>query len=205
MAQEVPTTLSSGRSVNADMESSFALVLRAREGDQAARNELCARYLPRLRRWAHGRLPLWARDHLDTEDIVQDTLMQSVRRLDQFTPDHQHAFCAYVCQALRNRLRDVVRRAAARPSGDPLSPDEPAADPSPLEQAVGRQTLARYETALQQLRESDRELVIARVELGLGYAEIADLMGKSSIASARVAVSRALLRLGVEMGHERRS
>jgi RNA polymerase sigma-70 factor (ECF subfamily) len=131
--------------------------------------------------------------------------MQSVRRLDQFTPEHEHAFCAYVCQALRNRLRDVVRRAAARPSGDPLSPDEPAADPSPLEQAVGRQTLARYETALQQLRESDRELVIARVELGLGYAEIADLMGKSSIASARVAVSRALLRLGVEMGHERRS
>jgi RNA polymerase sigma-70 factor (ECF subfamily) len=205
MAQEVPTMVSSGRSVNGDMESSFALVLRAREGDQAARNELCARYLPRLRRWAHGRLPVWARDHLDTEDIVQDTLMQSVRRLDQFTPEHEHAFCAYVCQALRNRLRDVVRRAAARPSGDPLSPDEPAADPSPLEQAVGRQTLARYETALQQLRESDRELVIARVELGLGYAEIADLMGKSSIASARVAVSRALLRLGVEMGHERRS
>jgi RNA polymerase sigma-70 factor (ECF subfamily) len=91
-----------------------------------------------LRRWAHGRLPVWARDHLDTEDIVQDTLMQSVRRLDQFTPEDEHAFCAYVCQALRNRLRDVVRRAAARPSGDPLSPDEPAADPSPLEQAVGR-------------------------------------------------------------------
>ena len=60
MAQEVPTTLASGRSVNGDMESSFALVLRAREGDQAARNELCARYLPRLRRWAHGRLPIWA-------------------------------------------------------------------------------------------------------------------------------------------------
>jgi RNA polymerase sigma-70 factor (ECF subfamily) len=205
MAQEVPTTLSSGRPADGDMESSFALVLRARDGDQAARNELCARYLPRLRRWAHGRLPVWARDHLDTEDIVQDTLMQSVRRLDQFTPEHEHAFCAYVCQALRNRLRDVVRRAAVRPSGNPLSPDEPAGDPSPLEQAVGRQMLARYETALQQLRESDRELVIARVELGLDYAEIASLSGKSSIAAARVAVSRALLRLGVEMGHERRS
>lgn len=204
MAQEFPTTVSAGRSGNDDMESSFALVMRARDGDQAARNELCARYLPRLRRWAHGRLPAWARDHLDTEDIVQDTLMQSVRRLDQFTPDHEHAFCAYVCQALRNRLRDALRRAAARPAGGPLSPDEPAADPSPLEQAVGRQTLARYEAALQQLRESDRELVVARVELGLDYAEIAGLVGKSSIASARVAVSRALLRLGVEMGHERR-
>ena len=65
-----------------DSSSSFALLLRAREGDEAARNELCARYLPRLRRWAHGRLPVWAREHLDTEDIVQDALMKSVRRLD---------------------------------------------------------------------------------------------------------------------------
>lgn len=185
--------------------SSTSLVLRARDGDEAARDELCARYLPRLRRWAHGRLPVSARDHLDTEDIVQDTLMQSVRRLDRFTPQHEHAFCAYVCETLRNRLRDAVRRAAARPpSGSAVSPHEPAPEPSPLEQAVGRQTLARYEAALQRLRPSDRELVAARVDLGLGYDEIADLTGKSSVASARVAVSRALVRLSVEMGHDRR-
>ena len=205
MTQESVANLSARQRHDGDPESSFSLVLRARDGDEAARNELCARYLPRLRRWAHGRLPVWARDHLDTEDIVQDTLMQSVRRLDQFTPEHDHAFCAYVCQALRNRLRDAVRRAASRPVGEPLSPDAPATEPTPLEQAVGRQTLHRYEAALQQLRESDRELVIARVELGLDYAEIADLAGKSSIASARVAVSRALIRLALEMGHERQS
>ena len=197
--------ISSALPGDADTESSFALVLRARGGDEAARNELCARYLPRLRRWAHGRLPVWARDHLDTEDIVQDALMQSVRRLDHFTPQHDHAFCAYVCEALRNRLRDAVRRATSRPAGQPLSPDAPAMDPTPLEQAVGGQLLARYEAALRQLRESDRELVIARVELGLDYAEIASLSGKATIASARVAVSRALVRLALEMGHERQS
>lgn len=207
MTQEPRASLwiSSRLAGDGDMESSFALVLRARGGDEAARNELCARYLPRLRRWAHGRLPPWARDHLDTEDIVQDTLMQSVRRLDQFTPEHDHAFCAYVCEALRNRLRDAVRRAASRPVGQPLSPDAPAPEPTPLEQAVGGQLLARYEAALQQLRDSDRELVVARVELNLDYAEIASLAGKSSIASARVAVSRALVRLALEMGHERQS
>jgi RNA polymerase sigma-70 factor (ECF subfamily) len=206
MSQDVgQSVLSSLRSADGDVESSFALLQRARGGDEAARNELCGRYLPRLRRWAHGRLPLWARDHLDTEDIVQDTLMQSVRRLETFTPEHERAFCAYVCEALRNRIRDALRRASLRPSGNPLSPDAPSLDPSPLEQAVGRQTLARYEAALQRLRESDRELVIARVELGLDYREIANLVGKTSVASARVAVSRALLRLGTEMGHERRS
>ena len=183
-------------------DSSYALLTRAQQGDEAARNELCARYLPRLRRWAHGRLPAHAREHLDTEDIVQDTLLQSVKRMPEFTPRHERAFCAYVCEALRNRLHDIGRRASRRPSTEPISPDARAADPSPLERAVGTQLLDRYERALRQLRESDRELVVARVELTLDYHEIAELYGKPSVAAARVAVSRALLRLGEHMGHE---
>jgi RNA polymerase sigma-70 factor, ECF subfamily len=188
-----------------DADSSLALLLRAQSGDEAARDELCARYLPRLRRWAHGRLPPWARHHLDTEDMVQDTLLQSVRRLDVFTPNHERAFCAYVCEALRNRLRDALRAAARRPAGEELHDDRPSPAPSPLELAVGRQTLTRYESALQRLRESDRELIVAKVELGLDYAEMADLLGKPSTGAARVAVGRALLRLAVEMGVERKA
>jgi RNA polymerase sigma-70 factor, ECF subfamily len=198
MSQYVGRTL--GGVTNA--ASSVALIVRAREGDEAARNELCARYLPRLRRWAHGRLPPWARDHLDTEDIVQETLWQSVRQIEGFTPAHERAFCAYVCEALRNRVRDAVRRATRRPAGEPLPPDAPAGDPSPLEQAVGRETFERYESALGRLREPDRELVIARVELHLDYQEIAELCGRPTVSAARVAVSRALLRLAAEMGHE---
>jgi RNA polymerase sigma-70 factor (ECF subfamily) len=206
MSSESNLSLSwSASSHDLDPASSFALLQRARGGDEAARNELCARYLPRLRRWAHGRLPGWAREHLDTEDIVQDAMMQSVRRLGSFTPEHEGAFCAYVCEAVRNRLRDALRRASRKPPGQELPADEPTRDPSPLEQAVGRETLARYEAALDRLRESDRELVIARVELGLEYAEIASLLRKPSPAAARVATSRALLRLGTEMGHERQS
>jgi RNA polymerase sigma-70 factor, ECF subfamily len=186
-----------------DAESSLALLVRAQGGDTAARDELCARYLPRLRRWAHGRLPVWAREVIDTDDLVQDTLIQSVRRIEAFTPRHERAFCAYVCEALRNRVRDAVRRARRRPPGEELPDDEPAGTPSPLEVAVGRQTLGLYEAALQRLRESDRELIVAKVELGLGYEEIADLLERPSVGATRVAVSRALLRLAAEMGVER--
>ena len=91
--------------------SSVSLLFRAQQGDDSAREELCARYLPRLRRWAHRRLPPWARQHLDTEDLVQDTLLQTVRHLDGFTPNHERAFSAYVSQALGNRVRDAVRAA----------------------------------------------------------------------------------------------
>ena len=54
-----------------EAQSSLILVRRAHDGDQAAVNELFARYLPRLQRWAHGRLPSWARGSLDTHDLVQ--------------------------------------------------------------------------------------------------------------------------------------
>jgi len=180
-------------------ESSVALLLRAQGGDEAARDELCARYLPRLRRWAHGRLPAGVRNHLDTDDLVQDTLLRSVRKLDDFTPNHERAFCAYVCEALRNRVRDAARSAARRPPGEALPEDKASAEPSPLEIAVGRETLQRYESALLRLRETDRELIVARVELGLDYAEIAGLLDKPSAVAARVAVSRALIRLAAEM------
>jgi RNA polymerase sigma-70 factor (ECF subfamily) len=205
MADTLPGSLSASSRARGGGEthSSLELLVRAQEGDEVARNELCARYLPRLRRWAHGRLPIWAREHLDTEDIVQDTLLRSVRQLDGFTPSHERAFCAYVCEALRNRLRDALRRAARRPASGALSDDEPASDPSPLELAVGRQTLAQYEAALQRLREPDRELIIARVELGLDYREIAELLDRPSVGAVRVAISRALLRLAMEMGLER--
>ena len=56
-------------------ESSFDLLLLAKEGDARALERLCARYLPRLKRWAHGRLPPSSRGMLDTEDLAQEVLI----------------------------------------------------------------------------------------------------------------------------------
>ena len=198
----VPAATSAAGHVPA-ADSSLILVMRAQEGDQRAKEELCARYLPRLKRWARGRLPVWAREHLDTEDIVQETLVRSIAQLEGFSPTHEHAFWAYTCQALRNRLRDVVRRAQRRPATGELTEEHVADDPSPLELAVGRDTLRRYESALQRLRPIDRELIVAKVELGFEYTEITELLGKASIGATRVAVSRALIRLAEEMGIDR--
>jgi RNA polymerase sigma-70 factor, ECF subfamily len=206
MSQQPDRLSHTARQRSADLpaaNSSLMLVLRAQNGDELAREELCARYLPRLRRWAHGRMPGWARQHLDTEDIVQETLIRSIEQLDGFSANHDQAFWAYTCQALRNRLTDVVRRAYRRPSAAILSEDHVTDQPSPLELALGRDTLRRYEQALDRLRPVDRELIIAKVELGFDYAEITELSGKASVGATRVAVSRALLRLATEMGLDR--
>ena len=182
-----------------DAESSYALVLRARDGDLAAQNALCTRYLPRLQRWAHGRLPAWARGALDTHDLVQDTFIQVLKRIGDFEPRHEGAFHGYLRQALINRVRDEIRRANRHAPPQPLDPAKAGSDPSPLEEAIGSETLERYESALQRLRPTDREAIMLRIELNYPYADIATALGKPSIAAAQMAVSRALVRLAEEM------
>jgi RNA polymerase sigma-70 factor (ECF subfamily) len=189
----------------AQVESSFVLVLRARDGDDEALESLCRRYLPRLERWAHGRLPGWARGTLDTQDLAQEALVQAIQRIRNFEPRHEGAFQAYVRQALLNRIRDEIRRVRRRGAADALSSHEPASDPSPLEQAIGRETLDRYESALQRLRPPDRQAIVARIEMGFAYPEVAEALGKPSIAAAQMAVSRALVKLAREMTHARRA
>jgi len=187
-----------------DAESSFALVCRAHSGDGRALDELCARYLPRLQRWAHGRLPSWARGSLDTHDLVQDTFAQVIKRIEEFEPRHEGAFQAYLRQTLLNRVRDQIRRAQRKLPAEPLDSAEPALDPSPLEEAIGREALERYESALERLKPEDREAIIARIEMGYTHAEVADALGKPSPAAAQMAVNRALVRLAKEMSRERR-
>jgi RNA polymerase sigma factor (sigma-70 family) len=184
------------------VDSTFDLVERAKSGDGEALNRLFARYLPSLRRWASGRLPRWSRDLMDTDDLVQETVVRAVKRLDRFESRHEGALQAYLRQAIVNRIRDEIRRTKRSPAATEL--DENASDhgASPLETAIGAEALERYEAALARLRPEEREAIVARVEMDGSYQQVAQALGKSSADAARMAVSRALLRLAEEMSHE---
>jgi RNA polymerase sigma factor (sigma-70 family) len=181
-----------------ERESSFTLVERACQGDEQALNDLCARYLPRLEQWAHGRLPAYVRGPLDTHDLVQEALARVAHRIRHFEPHHKGAFQAYVRQALLNRVRDQIRVADRRPTTR-LGADHASSDPSPLEAAIGREAVERYEAALARLSPADRNAIVLRVELGCPIAEVAEALDKPSVDAARMAVSRALVRLAAEM------
>lgn len=180
--------------------TSFDLLQRIGKGDVQALDHLLRRYTPVLRRWARGRLPQWARDVSDTQDLVQDTLIQAMKHLDGFRYEGPGALQAYLRHALMNRIRDELRRAHRRPA--PAELDEAIAErgASPLEQAIGHEALDAYETALSDLRAEDREAIIARLELGQSYEEVAAILGKPTPNAARVAVQRAVVRLAEKMG-----
>jgi RNA polymerase sigma-70 factor (ECF subfamily) len=182
-----------------DPEATVELLSRVRNGDEAALNRLIERCLPPLRRWAHGRLPAYARDMRDTGDIVQDAVIAALKRIDRFEARREGALQAYLRQAVANRITDVIRHRLRRPGSAELP--EQLADPgaSPLEQAIGAENVARYEAALARLREDDRQAIIARIELQYSYDELAVALDKPTANAARVAVTRALRRLAAEM------
>jgi RNA polymerase sigma factor (sigma-70 family) len=182
-----------------ETESTFHLLERARSGDQDAVNRLFARHIRPLRRWASGRLPKWARDMADTDDLVQETLLQTFKRIGQFEPRGVGALHAYLRQAVLNRIREELRRKGRRPDGTGLTGLEAESHLSPLEQAIGSEAIERYETALARLRPEEQETIIGRVELGYTYEELAEALGKPTPDAARKAAQRALIRLVEEM------
>jgi RNA polymerase sigma-70 factor, ECF subfamily len=188
-----------------DLRSTLDLLRRARSGDREALDEIVSRHLGPLRRWARGRLPGWSRDLSDTEDLVQETMIRTLRQVNDFELRNEGSLRSYLRQAILNRIRDEIDRVSALPIRPGLSEAEAIVDPSPspLDQAIGRDLVKVYESALQRLKPEDRALIIARVEMQQSYAEIASMHGKNSADSARLSVTRALVRLVKEMDVER--
>ena len=94
-----------------------------------------------------------------------------------------------------NRIKNEVRRAIRSPVQAALDSQIEDDALSPLEALVGKETMAAYDGALEQLEARDRDLIIGRVELGLSFAELALASGRPSADAARMAVGRALVRL----------
>ena len=180
---------------SANVTTTIELLERFKQGDATAVDQLVERSLPPLKRWARGRLPVWARSLTDTQDLVQDAVVRALPHLKTFEGRHPGALQAYLRQAIANHIRDEIRKVQSKPMGAPLGDSFPDVAPSPLEHAIGRERLERYETALARLRPEEREAIVARLELQQSYEEVALALGKSTPDAARMAVARAVRNL----------
>lgn len=181
------------------LESTSVLVGRAQSGDSTALDELAARFMPALRRFAHGRLPPSARRLCDTGDLVQDTVLRALEHLPAFRPRFQGSFLGWLRKILINRLTDVIRTGAASPGHVPIGESLADHARTPLEEAVTREELERFEAALERLSPRRQEAVILFVEMGCSYAEIATLIAAASPDAARMTVQRGIRDLAEAM------
>lgn len=176
---------------------------RAQGGDAEAAVELLERTVGPLRRWARHRLPPYARADANTEDIVQDVVLRALGALKGFDHRTLGAWQAYLHEAVRNRIRDEIRRVQRRGVAEAVPDDLVDDQDSALERLIRRESTERYLVALRTLKPADRLAVIYRLEHRYRFDEIARRTARPSAAAARVAVARALKRLGAEMGLSR--
>jgi RNA polymerase sigma-70 factor (ECF subfamily) len=183
------------------LDASHRLLARARAGDTRALSTLFRRQGAALRKWARGRLPRWARNFAETADLVQEALFQTFRRIDRFEDRGKGALQAYLRQAVTNRIRDEMRRVGRQLTGDSVPPDTllQSGEPSPFESALDAERERKYKLALATLTEDERLLVVARMELGYNYEQLALISNRSTADAARVAVRRAVLKVAERM------
>src|SRR5262245_33323103 len=153
-----------------------APILRpVRTGEPFAIRAILSRQLFKLWRWANDWLPSWAVDPDATSDSVQETLQAFLRR------------------SVRDRIGqkgtpESIGGSARREDADVADASEPAS----LEALIGVDGVRSYDAALGRMLAEEAEAVVARLELGYNYEQIALILGLSSAGAARAAVARSL-------------
>ena len=184
------------------LQSTVTLLSEARAGNERAAEVLFERHRPRLQAYARHKLPRAARDLLDTEDLVQEACLRVLPHIRTFVPTRTGGFQAYLRKGLLHLIIDQSRRVRRRPAVERTPSRVADWRPSPLDEAISAEVAARYETALATLDSIDRSAIIARIEFGLSYKQIAETLGKNSDDAARMTTARALCRLAERMADE---
>lgn len=127
--------------------TSVSLLERIRQPDAGpAWTRFVELYTPLLFQWAR-QLGLGPED---AADLVQDIFTILIRKLPEFSYNPGQSFRAWLKTVTRNRWRDLCRRRAAVPQGDPLSDVEVPDPTTAFEEADYRQHLVRRALELMQ-------------------------------------------------------
>jgi len=175
------------------------LLERAQQGDRRALEQLFCYHLPLLSLWARRTAPDWIRRSGQTEDLVQRTALNALRRLKHLDPAREDQLQGYLRRSLVNLIRDDYRQAKRAPAMFRIDETLIAAQPSPLRRAVARQEVHRYERALARLTPPARAAIRGRFEQGLSYEQLAQRLGRPTAGAARQALGRAVQSLHREL------
>jgi RNA polymerase sigma-70 factor (ECF subfamily) len=191
------------------------LIDRAHGGDEAARQQLLERYRDYLRRMVAVRLDRRMAARVDASDVVQETLVEAARRLDDYLRERPLPFYGWLRQLAGERIIDTHRRhvTAQRRSValERRAPDLPDAsadelvqrlfadNTSPSNHLMRQERHERLKGALASLPPRDREVLVMRHLEQLSTAEIAAMLEISEPA-VKSRLLRALIRMRERMG-----
>ena len=181
-----------------DRAQSTVLLRRAKGGSPEAINVLFERCAGKLLALIRLRMGRSLRAHLESQDILQASLLKAFERIEQFERGNIASLMAWLARIAENEIRDQAdyhgrqRRDAAR-----LVPLEGKLDGvadqvhSLASRVVLNESMERLERALETLDDHHREIIILRKFEELSFREIGERLGKSPDA-CRMLLARAL-------------
>jgi RNA polymerase sigma-70 factor (ECF subfamily) len=191
------------------------LIDRAHGGDEAARQQLLEHYRDYLRRMVTVRLDRRLSARVDASDVVQETLVEAARRLDDYLRERPLPFYGWLRQLAGERIVDAHRRhvttrrrSVTLERRDPDLPDASAEElvrrlfadnTSPSNHLMRQERHERLKRALASLPPRDREVLVMRHLEQLSTAEIAAMLEISEPA-VKSRLLRALIRMREQMG-----
>lgn len=166
------------RDVCSDAEM-LGLLRRAQEDDPAAYDRLYNLYADKIFRYLYARLG----QREVAEDLTADVFLRMLQTLPRFRVNRERpvaSFSAWLYRIAANLLTDYRRRQRHRGHED-LDDQQSLADgrPDPYQHGLAADERHTLMTALGQLAEEQRVVVIQRFAEGYSVAEIAEAMGKS--------------------------
>jgi len=185
-------------------EQTVLLVQRAQADDHEALEQLFQRYLPRVRRIASLRLGTRQHQLLDVDDVTQEAMTDAFRSLTKFDVRSDATFLCWLSKLVENRIRMALRQGRAQKRGGGKerrfadAPDSLRESgllgnlTTPSRHAIASELDEALVTALQQLSERERELIIQRFHCRMSYEEIAQELELSGADVARASYNRAL-------------
>lgn len=190
--------------MDSDERDLAADLAAARRGEPRAIDSLFARNLPPLVAFIRARAGKAVAARESAADIAQSVFREVLQDADRIELKGEGAFRNWLyMQATRKVLdrakfhgrdrRDVGREVAipeAGPAADALL-ECYATIATPSRHAAAREELTRFETAIQELPENQRDAVTMSRLMGLSYAQVAETMGLTESA-VRGLVARGL-------------
>lgn len=151
-----------------------ALLKRTARGDEQAWRDLIARYGRRVHALVKSRC---RRDDL-AEEITQSVFVTIATTLSSGGYSEQGRFESWLFRVAMNRVRDEIRRQRRQATpADPSTLSDAFTAPADAERP-DPQELQSLRDAMTTLSEPDREVIELRHHAGLGFKEIAEMLGQ---------------------------
>ena len=162
------------------------LLRRVEQGDRRAAEQLLAAQRDYLRRMLDARMEPALRQRVDPSDIIQETLMEANRRLDDYLQRRPTSFRLWVRRKALEQLVNARRHHRARKRSFEREALLTAASSLAIARALvserasaaleRQERAAQVQAAILQLSEDDQEILVLRNVEQLSNAEVAQLL-----------------------------